>query len=114
MASNATAAQKAYWDRLARSGCIITGGEAEIAHCHGGSIVERMQEPKAKGVKLQRYNWLVLPLAPKLHRTETYSLDGRDGVRAWEDRFGTQAGFIDILCIEFGLDLWALAKEGKK
>ena len=47
-----TAAVRRYWDQVAALGCVICGGPAEIAHCHGGSITERMQEPKAKGKKL--------------------------------------------------------------
>lgn len=108
----ATAAVKRYWTRLVEGGCIITGRPAEIAHCHGGSIVERMGEPKAKGKKLPRYDWLVLPLAPEYHRIGPYALDWC--VEAWESRNGSQASHIDRLCERFGLDLWALANEGRK
>jgi hypothetical protein len=104
----ASAAVKRYWGRLVLMGCIITGGPAEIAHCHGGSIVERMQEPKARGKKLARYDWLVLPLAPQLHRYGPYALDL--DVRAWERRFGTQASYIDLLAGKTGINLWELAR----
>lgn len=110
--ANATAAQKRYWNRAAALGCLICGGPAEIAHAHGGSIVERMQEPKAKGKKLQRYNWLVLPLCPTHHRIggpKDYALD-LDGMM-WEIFYGTQASHIDHLCERFGIDLWALARR---
>ena len=103
-----TAAQQRYWNALVERGCIITGRPAEIAHCHGGSIVERMQEAKAKGKKLERYNWLVLPLAPELAR-EPYPFALDTDVAAWEARNGAQAAFIDVLAIEYGLDLWGLA-----
>ncbi len=99
-----------YWSRLAKHGCLVCRRPAEIAHAHGGSIVERMQEPKAKGVKLDRYDWLVLPLCPKHHRTsEALALD-LIGARAWELLFGRQDEWIDYLAALYGLDLWALAK----
>jgi hypothetical protein len=107
-----TAEQRRYWTRLAAGGCVITGGPAEIAHCHGGSIVERMQEPKARGVKLRRYHWLVLPLAPELHRTARGSLD--EAPEAWEAEYGKQAEWIDLLCHRHGINLWAKAQEGRK
>lgn len=105
-------AVKAYWGKLAADGCILCGGPAEIAHCHGGSIVERMGEPKAKGKKLARYHWLVLPLCYRHHRVGRGSLD--DNVAHWEAAWGTQAEWIDMLCSRFGVDLWAKAREGRK
>lgn len=106
--SNATAAQRRHWDRVAALSCLICERPAQIAHAHSGSVRERMQEPKCKGVKLRRMNWLVLPLCPDDHA----ALDA--GVDAWEARHGEQAAFIDKLCEMFSLDLWALAKEGRK
>lgn len=108
----ATAEVRRYWGRLADMGCIITKGPAEIAHCHGASIVERMGEPKAKGRKLPRMDWLVLPLAAHLHRIDQDSLDLAP--ERWERRYGRQADHIDWLCWRFGIDLWAKAREGKK
>lgn len=104
-----TAIVRRYWNALIFDGCIITGREAEIAHAHGGSIVERMQEPKAKGKKLPRYDWLVLPLSPELHRIGPLALDL--DVAAWERRNGTQAEWIDRLAKKHGLPLWALAQS---
>jgi hypothetical protein len=108
----ATAAVRRYWDQVAALGCCICGGPAEIAHAHGGSIVERMQEPKAKGVKLARYNWLVLPLCPAHHRIGNTALD--NGVESWEQFYGTQASHIDALMVKLGMNVWALAKVGSK
>ena len=108
----ATAEVRRYWSRLVAGGCILHGCPAEIAHCHGGSIVERMNEPKAKGVKLPRYDWLVLPLCPLTHRVAGDSLDRN--VKAWEARYGTQSSWIDYLAATHGLDLWALARMGRK
>ena len=104
-----SAAVKRYWGRLAWMGCIICGAPAEIAHCHGGSIVERMQEPKAKGKKLPRYDFLVLPLCPP-HGRHPWPLALDSDVAAWERRFGTQASYIDLLAGKTGINLWELAK----
>ena len=109
---SATAAQRRYWLQVAALGCVVCGGPAEIAHCHGGSIVERLQEPKAKGKKLTRMNWLVLPICPYHHRTGAESLDVCQS--CWELVHGTQASHIDKLCERFGLDLWTLARGSKQ
>jgi hypothetical protein len=85
-----TADVKRYWSLIVKDGCILCGGPAEIAHCHGGSIVERTKQPKAKGKKLPRFDWLVLPLCP-LHGREPYPTG------------------LDLLVIGTGIDVWALA-----
>jgi len=103
-----TAAVRRYWTKLAEGGCLITGRPAQIAHAHGGSIVERTHEPKAKGRKLSRLDWLVLPLAPEIHA----ELDAN--VAAWEKKYGPQAYWIDVLCKLYRADLWALAQVGRK
>lgn len=109
----ATAAVKRYWTRVAELGCCICGAPAEIAHAHGGSIVERMQEPKCKGKKLARYDWLVLNLCPNHHRDT--SINGLDGnVSAWEYAYGTQAMWIDRLILKLGVEVWELARVGQK
>lgn len=103
-----------YWDALVRDGCIICHAPAEIAHAHSGSIVERMQEPKARGKKLPRYDWIVLPLCPGHHRdTSPTGLD-RD-VEAWESIYGTQADWIDRTNqARTGVDPWAKAAALRK
>jgi hypothetical protein len=103
-----TADVKRYWSLIVKDGCILCGGPAEIAHCHGGSIVERTKQPKAKGKKLPRFDWLVLPLCP-LHGREPYPTGLDTNVRAWEAANGTQAHHIDLLVIGTGIDVWALA-----
>lgn len=99
---------RGYWDRIAAMGCILCGAPAEIAHCHGGSIVERMQEPKAKGRKLARYHWLVLPLCPS-HGREPYPDALDTNVKAWEAKHGPQAEHLDALAQSTGVDVWARA-----
>lgn len=106
----ATADVRRYWTALAEQGCLLCRRPAEVAHAHGGSIVERMQEPKAKGVKLDRYDWLVLPLCPTHHRTSQDEALDLIGAYAWELLFGRQDDWIDYLAAKYGRDLWALAK----
>lgn len=105
--SNATAAQKRFWGSLATLGCLICQRPAQIAHAHSGSVRERTNEVKAKGKKLQRMNWLCLPLCPACH-TE---LDA--GVVRFEAKHGTQAEMIDRLCELFNMPLWEMAKGSK-
>lgn len=108
----ATAEVRRYWSRLVDGGCLICGGPAEIAHAHGGSMVERTNEPKAKGRKLPRWDWLALPLCPAHHRLGPHALD--NNVAAWERLYGRQADHIDALCKRFDLDLWTLSASTKQ
>lgn len=110
--SNATAAQRRFWTALVNDGCELCGAPAEVAHLHGGSIVERMGEPKAKGKKLVRYNWLALNLCPPHGRIGPLALD--TDVAAWEATNGPQSMYVDRLSARHRLDLWALARQGKK
>lgn len=113
-----TAEQKRYWNRIIQLGCVAIvdgkamacGSAAEIAHGHGGSIVERMQEPKAKGKKLARCHWIVLPLCPP-HGREPYPDALDTNVELWELVYGPQAKYIDWLITITGVDVWALAKQ---
>jgi hypothetical protein len=110
---SATAEQRRYWTRVAARGCMVTGGPAEIAHCIGKpSVTERVREPKPKGKKLTRHNWLVIPLAPALHRFAPDALD--IDAAAFERRHGPVAGMIDRLVAELGVDVWTLSQEGRK
>ena len=103
-----TAAVRRHWARVAALGCWNDGRPAQIAHAHSGSIVERMQEPKAKGRKLPRYDWLVIPLCPECHA----ELDAN--VKAWEEKYWSQALIIDRQCQRFGVNLWQKANDGRK
>ena len=105
------AAVKRYWTRLVADGCLLCGAPAEIAHCHGGSMTARIGV-KAKGKKLSRLDWCVLPLCPAHHRdTSEFGLD-RD-VSRWEAEHGTQESHLNLLCRHHGLDLWALSAPTK-
>lgn len=104
-----TAAIKRYWSRVAANGCIVTGRPAHIAHVVGKrSVTERIQEPKPKGKKLPRHDWLVLPLAPELHYMLDYDPE------AFERAYGPVAALVDKLAARLGVDVWALSQEGRK
>jgi hypothetical protein len=102
-----TAAVKRYWDRVAALGCCICSAPAEIAHCHGGSMVPIMG-PHAKGKKVPRFDWLVLPLCPKHGREQFGGLDAN--VRDWERRFGTQLVHLLRLSTDLDVNIWAHAR----
>ncbi len=110
-----TAAQQRYWDRLVRMDCLISGKPAEIAHCHGGSIIEKGVQlgrdyTKAKGWKLPYMHGLVLPLAPEYGR-EPYPTGLDTNVEAWEEANGTQVFWIDELIRRTGVNVWDLARS---
>lgn len=109
-----TAEQRRYWTKVAALGCMICCAPSVIAHAHGGSIVERMQEPKSKGLKIRRYHWLVLNLCP-FHHIEGPEGEALDrNVPLWEANNGSQADHIDRLAARFKLNLWVLASSRKQ
>ncbi len=96
-------------------GCAVHGPgcEAEIAHVIGKpSVTERVKEPKPKGKKLPRHDWLVIGLCPYLHRQTCYSLDYAPD--EWEASYGPVATLLDRLAEKLGVDVWALSQEGRK
>lgn len=97
-----------YWSLVAAHGCCVCGAEAEIAHCHGGSLTP-ITGVKAKGKKLAYMDWLVLPACPDHHRILPDSLDLN--VRAFERLHGTQVSHINKLIERTKIDVWALAKS---
>lgn len=108
-----TAEVRRYWTQVASLGCVVCKGLAEVAHCAGKpSVSERLQEPKAKGMKLPRMDWIVLPVCAWHHRMSVDALDLNP--RLFEQRYGTVAGHIDKVAEKLGVDVWAKAKEGKK
>lgn len=56
---NPTAAQKKWWDWLARQGCYLGMGEACIHHCAGAT---------AKQDKIDIGHWFVVPLSYLAHQ----------------------------------------------
>ena len=112
-----TPAIRRYWSRVIAFGCAVhqeacTSPGLEVAHGHGESVTERMQEPKAKGRKLPRMDWIVLALCPAAHRIDADSLDRNP--RAFERRYGSVAELIDRCAAALSVDVWVLAKVGKK
>lgn len=109
----ATVAVRRYWSLVAALGCIVCHAPAEIAHCHGGSMVPVMG-PHAKGKKIARFDWLVLPLCPNHGREQFGGLDA--DVRAWEGRYGFQMMWLAALVLRLGVDIWTLSgtKEAKE
>lgn len=110
-----TAAIRRYWSRVVALGCAVHGPgcAAEIAHCIGKpSVTERVQEPKPKGRKLPRHDWLVIGLCPPLHRLSCYSLDYAP--KEWEATHGPVATMIDRIAAKLGVDVWRLSQVGRK
>jgi hypothetical protein len=108
-----TKALRLYWNQVAAMGCVVCGGVAEIAHGAGKpSVTERMQEPKAKGKKLPRMDWLVIPVCAWHHRQAVDALDLNP--RLFEEHYGPVAKHIDRIARKLGIDVWAKAKEGRK
>lgn len=108
-----TAEIRRYWTKVAALGCVVCDGPAEIAHCAGRpSVIERIQEPKAKGKKLPRLDWLVLPLCAFHHRTGPDALDLSP--RSFESRHGPVAWHIDRIGRQLGVDPFALSQVGRK
>jgi hypothetical protein len=71
-----------------------------------------LMEPKAKGKKLARLDWIVIPLCPFHHRIGPAALDlDRE---AWESVFGDQAAWIDNMKSRTGIDAWAQARALQK
>ncbi len=110
-----TAAIKRHYARVIELGCALhgLGCPAEIAHCAGKpSVVERTKEPKAKGKKLERLNYLVIALCPAFHRLYCWSLD--NSPKEWEARFGKCADMLDDVAARLGVDVWKLSQQGRK
>ncbi len=104
-----------YWYQVTARGCAVHGPDcaAEVAHVAGRpSIVARTKEPKAKGKKLARLDWLVIPLCPYLHRWAPDALDMNP--RLFESRYGSVADMIDRQAAALGVDIWTLSQRGRK
>lgn len=107
----ATAAIKRFWSRVAGLGCAVHGEGCgvHIAHVAGKpSVVERIKEPKAKGKKLARMDYLVVGLCPELH----YLLDYEP--QRFETEYGPVAKMVDTVAEKTGVDVWALSQRGRK
>lgn len=103
MTKQARSEIRAHWTRVAALGCIVTGGPAEIAHCHGGSMRD-LGYTKTRGKKQPWMDWLVLPLAPEYHRWRPDALDV--SVERFELKYGKQVDWLDTICAALGVDVW--------
>ena len=95
-----TQAIKDHWQLVAEMGCIITGLPAEIAHCHGGSIIAELGYRWQPGMAQRQNHWLVIPLCPQLHRGR-HGLD-TNSVSAWEARYGRQVALLEEVSWRLG------------
>jgi hypothetical protein len=64
--------------------------------------------PHAKGKKIARFDWLVLPLCPR-HGREQYVTGLDRNVRLWETLNGTQLGHLCAVAEHLGVNVWELA-----
>ena len=104
----ATAEIRRHWDRVASLNCILTGRFAEIAHCHSGSMLLLPPEFHP-GVAQKQNDWLVLPLAPEIHRIGPDSLDG-GSAKDWEAHWGyTQLELLQELSGMLGYSVYEKA-----
>lgn len=67
-----------------------------------------------RGASQKSSDWLCIPLDLYLHSLGPEAIDGACGVLTWEQRYGKQADYIDQISREFGIDLFAKAREGAK
>jgi hypothetical protein len=98
---------KQHWTRVAALGCILTGRDAEIAHCHGGSI-KLLGSEFRPGWGQKQNDWLVLPLAPEIHRIGPDSLDGGP-VDQWEQVWDSQLRLLLELSWQLGYSVYEKA-----
>lgn len=102
-----------HWDRIAKLGCLLTfTPDPTIHHCHGGSVRERWGDKAMPGMGQKQNNWLVIPLAARLH-TGLAGIDSGMGVKAWEERYESQVALLDrlraIVKARFGYDIYQKA-----
>lgn len=107
-----TPAQKIWFQMIVEEGCILFGGLATIHHCHGGSIVDELGWEWQPGGAQRQNHWLVLPLGPEFHFGRWGVDTGMGpikGVRAWEEKFGTQVALLELLCRRHQRNVFKLA-----
>lgn len=94
---------RAYWNKVAALGCIISGSHQSVTihHVHGGSM--RGILDRGRGMK---NDWFVIPLAARYH-TGDEGVDSGMGVDTWEARYGTQLEFIRRVMRATGVDPFA-------
>jgi hypothetical protein len=87
--------------------CVLTGRrDVTLHHCHGGSLKER-----GWALNRPRNQALVIPIVIEFHSIGPNAIDGDLGVVRWEERFGTQAQYLDEVGELLGYSLWELAES---
>jgi hypothetical protein len=107
----ATAEIKRHWSRVAALGCIVSEGPATIHHCKGGSmlLIPGLAHP---GGAQKQNDWLVIPLAERLHTGDLGIDNGMGPFKSkemWEAHFGQQSAFLDEVCRRLGYNVWKMA-----
>ena len=103
-----TAEQKRHHDELRELGSILTQSKpVEIAHCHGGSMIDTFGYKINPGWSQRQNHWLVIPLTPEQHNNEKDSLDR--GVRNWEKRHHTQVILLEWVSHLTGINVFEKA-----
>lgn len=97
-----------HWTRVARLDCCITHEpNPTLHHCHGGSLRDIGIH---KGAGQKTSDWLVIPLAARLHSAGPQGIDGGSiTVREWEDLFGTQVYFLEWVSRQLGVNVFQKA-----
>lgn len=91
-----SAAIRDHWERVRRLGCIVSfSDDATIHHVHGGSIAAHLGAVGMPGVGQKQNDWLVIPLAPRLH-TGAQGIDNgmNMNVAKWEAKYGSQWDYL--------------------
>lgn len=84
MAHKPTKAESQYMDTVARLGCCVCGGPAEIHHLLTGA-----------GMGQRADNYTCIPLCASHHRTGGYGIAIHAGKRTWEQRHGTELELLE-------------------
>ena len=110
---DATPEERRHWSLVAALGCILTGQEAEIAHCHGGSM--RLLGPEWQpGMGQRQSHWLVLPLNWRIHRGPQGLDTWGEGVEAWETKWKTtQLKMLAVVSEMLGYNVFDKAGVGR-
>lgn len=101
---------KDHWTKVSEMGCLISGQEATLHHCHGGSMNKFPGILRGKSQKPS--DWLVIPIAERYH-TGRFGIDSGHpyygDAELWEKEFGSQIGMLMRVCDHVGYDVFELA-----
>lgn len=97
-----------HWTQVARLGCCVTREpNPTLHHCHGGSL-RTLSIHKGLGQKTN--DWLVIPLAARLHSGGPQGIDsGGLSVKEWEELFFTQVYLLEWVSRQTGVNVFKKA-----